>query len=72
MSFDVHLAESVLIFQLRSSFFPSFSFDDHKVPRLGVELELQLQAHSLAFGNARSLTEARDRTCICMDTRLGS
>jgi len=44
------------------SFLPSFlaslflSFSHMEVPRLGVELELQLQAYTTAHGNAGSLT----------------
>ena len=36
-----------------------------EIPRIGVKLELQLLAYSIAHGNARLLTpsEARDRTC---------
>ena len=39
-----------------------------EVPRLGVELELQLVAYTTACGNAHPVREAGDQMCILMDT----
>ena len=42
-----------------------------EVPRLGVESELQLPTYTTAHGNTGSfnpLSEARDGTCILVDT----
>ena len=41
----------------------------YSTPRLGVELELQLLAYTTAHGwILNPLREARDRTCVLMDT----